>query len=201
MTFKLWGVKFEITFFFVAFITFIISLKAPANLIITIASSMLHETGHLSMMILVGERPKKIKLELVGMNIIREKNFKISAKKEMVISLGGPIMNFVIIIISCMVLCFYENYTVMTCACINLILMIFNLLPIKSLDGGATLYFLLSQYFEAHFCRKILKIISIVCIAIIYIWAIYVFVVSQYNFSLIIIAIFLTISLFQNNDY
>lgn len=201
MTFKLWGIKFEITFLFVAFITFIISLKAPSNLIITIASSILHEIGHLSMMILIGERPKKIKLELVGMNIIREKNLKISAKKEIGISLGGPIMNFIIIIISCIILCFYENYIFMTCACINLILMVFNLLPIKSLDGGAFLYFLLSQHFETQYCRSILKITSIICISIIYIWAIYVFIVSQYNFSLIIIAIFLTISLFQNNDY
>ena len=111
------------------------------------------------------------------------------------------IMNFIIVIISCIFLCFYENYIVMTCACINLILMTFNLLPIKTLDGGAVLFFLLSQYYEAQTCRKILKITSVLFISIIYLWSIYVFIVSGYNFSLIIIAIFLTISMFQNNDY
>ena len=201
MTFKICGIKFEITFLFVAFLTYIVSLKAPANVLVTVVSSLFHELGHLSLMILVGNKPKKVKFELVGMNIIRQENFKVSAKREVAISLGGPIMNFVLVIISCTFLCFYESYLVMTCACINLILMTFNLLPIKSLDGGTILYFLLSQHFESSTCRRILKIISILFITIIYLWAVYVFVVSGYNFSLIIIAIFLTISLFQDNDY
>ncbi len=201
MTFKICGIKFEITFLFAAFLTYIVSLKAPANVLITVVSSLFHELGHLSVMILVGNKPKTVKFELVGMNIIRQENLKISAKREIAISLGGPIMNFIIVIVSCIFLCFYENYIVMTGACINLILMTFNILPIKSLDGGAILYFLLSQHFDASTCRKILKIISILFITIIYLWAVYVFVVSGYNFSLIIIAIFLTISLFQNKDY
>ncbi len=201
MTFKICGIKFEITFLFVAFLTYIVSLKAPANVLITVASSLFHELGHLSVMILVGNKPKIVKFELVGMNIIRQENLKISAKREIAISLGGPIMNFIIVIVSCIFLCFYDNYVVMSGACINLILMTFNILPIKSLDGGAVLYFLLSQHFDASMCRKILKITSILFITIIYLWAVCVFVVSGYNFSLIIIAIFLTISLFQNNDY
>ena len=201
MTFKICGIQFEITFLFVAILTYIISLKAPANVLVTVISSLLHEMGHLSVMLLVRNKPKTVKFELVGMNIIRQESFKISAKREIAISLGGPIMNFIIVIISCIFLCFYENYIVMTCACINLILITFNLLPIKTLDGGAILFFLLSQYYEAQTCRKILKITSILFISIIYLWAIYVFIVSGYNFSLIIIAIFLTISMFQNNDY
>lgn len=201
MIFKVCGIQIEITFLFVAFLTYIISLKAPANVLITVISSLLHEIGHLSVMILVRNKPKTVKFELVGMNIIRQGNLKISTKREIAISLGGPIMNFIIVIVSCISLCFCDNHIVMTGACINLILMTFNLLPIKSLDGGAVLYFLLSQHFESIICRRILKITSILFITIIYLWAVYVFIISRYNFSLIIIAIFLTISLFRENDY
>lgn len=201
MIFKVYGIRVEITFLFVAFITFIISLKVPANVFVTVVSSIFHEMGHLLMMLMVGNKPEKVRFHIVGMNIIRQENFKISRKGEIVISLGGPMMNFIIVIISCVFLCFYESQLMLICACINLILMTFNLLPIKSLDGGAVLYFLLSKHFENLICRKILKITSILFITIIYLWAIYVFVVSRYNFSLIIIAIFLTISLFQENDY
>ncbi len=201
MIFKVYGIRVEITFLFVALITFIISLKVPANVLITVVSSIVHEMGHLLMMLMVGNKPKTVKFHIVGMNIIRQENLKISLKGEITISLGGPLMNFAIVIISCIFLCFYESQLILTCACINLILMTFNLLPIKSLDGGTVLYFLLSKNFENQFCRKVLKITSILFITIIYLWAIYVFVVSQYNFSLIIIAIFLTISLFQENDY
>ncbi len=201
MTFKLCGIKIEITFLFVAFLTFIISLNAPANLLITVASSLLHEAGHLSMLILLNNKPQAVKFEIVGMNIIRKQDLKISRKEEIAISLGGPLMNFVVVVASCLLLTFYNNQHVLTCACINLILMTFNLLPIKMLDGGAILYFVLSAHFNSLLCRKILKVTSVIFIFIIYLWAFYVFVVTKYNISLIIIAIFLTISLFQENDY
>ncbi len=201
MTFKLCGIKIEVTFLFVAFLTFIISLNAPANLLITVASSLLHEAGHLSMLILLNNKPQAVKFEIVGMNIIRKQDLKISRKEEIAISLGGPLMNFVVVVASCLLLTFYNNQHVLTCACINLILMTFNLLPIKMLDGGAILYFVLSAHFNSLLCRKILKVTSVIFIFIIYLWAFYVFVVTKYNISLIIIAIFLTISLFQENDY
>ena len=152
-------------------------------------------------MFLVGNKPETVKFHLIGMNIIRQENIKISTKNEIAISFGGPVVNFVIVSISCVILCFFESQLILTCACINLILMTFNLLPIKSLDGGAILYFLLTQYFEPLVCRRIIRISSALFITMIYLWAIYIFIVSKYNFSLIIIAIFLTISLFQENDY
>lgn len=201
MVFNICNVRVEITFFFVAFLTFVLSLKAPSNVLITILSSLLHEAGHFAVMLMVGNKPKSVKFEMVGMNIIRQENVKISTKSEIAISLGGPLVNFIIVILSCGVLCFYESRFILTCACINLILMTFNLLPIKSLDGGATLYFILLQYFESSISGRILKITSAIFIILIYLWAIYVFISTQYNISLIIIAILLTISLFQNNEY
>ncbi len=201
MTFKLCGIKIEITFFFVAFLTLIVSLNAPANLFITFASSLLHEAGHLSVMILLNNKPQAVKFEIVGMNIIRQQDLKISRKGEIAISLGGPLMNFVVVVISCTILTLYNNQHILTCACINLILMTFNLLPIKMLDGGAILYHFLSGFLNPLVSRRILKISSVFFILMIYLWAIYIFVITKYNFSLIIIAIFLTISLFQNNDY
>ena len=47
MVFNLKGVKVEITFFFVAFISFVISLEVPSNVLVTVLSSMFHELGHL----------------------------------------------------------------------------------------------------------------------------------------------------------
>ncbi len=201
MIFNIYGVKIEITFLFIAFIAFIISLKAPANVLITVVSSLLHEIGHLSVMLVVGNRPKKVKFEMVGMNIVRQERVTINTKEEVAVSLGGPLVNFAIVFISCIYLSFYESQLILTCACINLILMTFNLLPVRSLDGGAVLYFLLLQHLEVPTCQRVLRITSIVFLTAIYLWAVYVFVVSRYNFSLIIIAILLTISLFQNNDY
>ncbi|MBO5944404.1 MAG: hypothetical protein J6Q50_03795 [Clostridia bacterium] len=201
MIFNVFHVKVEITFWFVAFITFIISLKAPSNVLVTVFSSLLHEFGHLLIMTSVGNKPKMVRFEITGMNIIRQPDLKISTKNEILIALGGPLVNFINFLISVIILCFYENENILTFGCINLILMIFNLLPIKRFDGGLALYYILSQKYENLTCSKILKITSVFFIALIYIWGIYAFLSSRYNISLIIIAIFLTLSMLGNNDY
>lgn len=201
MKFNFKGIDVEITFLFVALITFIITMKVPANVIITIFSSLLHETGHLLTMSAVGNKPQAVHFEITGINIKRAQSIKISTKNELFIALGGPFANGVVFIICCFAICFKQSEFLLTVACINLILMTFNLLPVKRLDGGMALYFLLSRRFDAEFCSKILKITSIIFITLIYIWGIYVFISSEYNFSVLIIAIFLTLSMFGGNEY
>lgn len=201
MKLKLWGIDFEITFLFVALITFMITLNTSANVLITVGSSLLHEMGHLLTMSAVGNKPQGVRLEITGMNIKRTQSIKISTKNELFIALGGPFANAVIFIICGFIICFYQSEFIMTIACINLILMLFNLLPVKRLDGGMALYFLLSRRFDTEICSKILKITSIIFITVIYIWGIYVFIANGYNFSVIIIAIFLTLSMFGSNEY
>ena len=201
MKFKFKGIDFEITFLFVALITFVITMNAPSNVLITITSSLFHEFGHLLTMSAVGNKPQAVRLEITGMNIKRTQSIKISTKNELLIALCGPFANAVIFTICCFIICFYQSEILMTIACINLILMTFNLLPVKKLDGGMALYFLLSRRFDAEFCSKILKITSTIFITLLYFWGIYVFVSSRYNFSVIIIAIFLTLSMFGGNEY
>lgn len=201
MNFKIFGVKVEITFWFVAFITFIISLNVPSNVFVTVISSLLHETGHLFVMTSLGNKPQAVRFEITGMNIIRQPDLKISIRNEILISLGGPFVNLICFLLSVVIRCVYKNESILTFGCINLILMTFNLLPIKKLDGGMALYYTLSQKYDNIICSKVLKIISVLFITLIYIWGIYAFISSKYNFSLIIIAIFLTLSMLGNNDY
>lgn len=201
MKFRLFDIDFEITFLFTALIAFIISLNSPFNVIITVFSSLLHETGHLMAMSLLGNKPQCVRFEITGMNIKRQPSMKISTKNELLIALGGPIANALIFLLSCIFLCFSENEKICIIAGVNLILMTFNLLPVKRLDGGMALYFLLSRKFNIDFCEKILKITSIFFIILIYIWGIYVFVSTNYNISVLIIAIFLTLSMLGSNEY
>ncbi len=201
MIISIFGIDVEITFWFVAFIAIVLSLNAPVNLLITIISSIIHEIGHLTMMLITDNKPQKVKFEIVGINIVRNQEINISIKNEILIALGGPIFNGVALLICSVVLCFYNSEMAMTIACINLILMTFNLLPIKRLDGGMALFFVLSQKFTSNISSKIVKVTSVIFIIPIYIWGLYVLVSTKYNISLIIIAIFLTISLFCDNEY
>lgn len=199
MSFSVRGIKVEITFLFVAFISFLISLKVPANVFFTVISSLFHELGHLFVMLILKNKPQKVRLELTGINIIRQ-NSVLSPRDEAFTALGGPIINGFLFFFSCILLCFYENEDIMTFACTNLILMVFNLLPVKRLDGGIVLYNMLLQHLSLEKTLKIQKLISILFIIIIYVWGIYAFYVSKFNFSLIIIAIFLTLSLVSDKE-
>lgn len=201
MSFNICGIKVEFTFFFVAIIAFIVTLQAPENVMFAIASSLLHEAGHLIAMLLIGNKPEKLRFHLVGMNIIREKNMSISAKKEILIALGGPLANFILVILSCGLLCIYNSAEIMTFACVNFALMTFNLLPVKRLDGGMILFYFLMIFFDAENSVKTLDIISWIFLTFVYLWGIYILTITRYNFSLIIIAVFLTISMLGNNDY
>ncbi len=201
MLFNIFGIRIEITFLFIAFIAFVLTLKAPSNVLITIVSSLIHESGHLLVMLLSGNKPQKIRFELTGINIIRNQDISISNRNEILISLGGPLVNAVVFILCCAYLCFKGNSIILTSACINLILMTFNLLPVKRLDGGNALYYFLVQKHNISFSLKIIQITSVFFIFLIFLWGIYIFIASKYNISVIIIAIFLTLSLFSNNEY
>ncbi len=201
MKFSIFGVAVEVTFLYVAIISFIISLNTPTNVLVTIISSVFHEFGHIVMMTIVDSKPKKVKFELVGINIIRNEDVTISVKNEILIALGGPLANGIICFFCCLFLCFYKAEIIMTIACVNLILMTFNLLPIKKLDGGLALYYLLSHKFDSVFSSIILKLTSLIFVAVIFCWGINILILSGYNVSLIIIAIFLTLSMFCDNEY
>lgn len=201
MKFRLFDIDFQITFLFVAMVTYVIAMNSPFNVLVTIFSSIFHELGHLIVMSISGNKPEYVRFEITGINIKRQPSIKISTKNELLISLGGPISNLIIFLFSCVLICFFESEKILTVACINLILMVFNLLPIKRLDGGMALYFLLTRKYDTDFCSKILKFTSIVFISIIYAWGIYVFVSTNYNISVLIIAIFLTLSMFGSNEY
>lgn len=200
MKFRLFNIEFEITFLFTALIAFVIAMNSPFNVLTTIFSSLFHEMGHLIMMFCSNNIPQSVRFEITGMNIIRQPSMKISAKHEIFIAMGGPVANGLVLLISCVLLCFLENEKILTVGCINLILMTFNLLPIKSLDGGMALYYLLSRKFNPDFCGKILKILSIFFVLLIYVWGVYVFVSTNYNISLLIIAIFLTMTTLSKKD-
>lgn len=201
MCFRIKGIKIEITFLFTAFIAFILSLNVPSNVLITVFSSLIHETGHLIMMSAVGNRPVQVRFEVTGINIIRMSDVKISMKNEVLIALGGPIANGFIFAVCTVIFSICKSRVALTGASVNLILMVFNLLPVKMLDGGMILYFILSRKTDGDLSSAILNATSAIFIILIYIWGTYVFFVSGYNFSLLIIAIFLTFSMFTKGEY
>lgn len=201
MEIKINGVRVRITFLFTALIAFVLSVKAPANVLMTVLSSFLHEIGHLSVMIALGNYPEAVIFELTGINIKRMQSVKISMKNEIFTALGGPAANCIVFLICTFIFCFHKSEIILTVSAVNLILMIFNLLPVKGLDGGMILYFFLFSRFNGIVAEKTLRITSAVFLVLIYLWGFYILFAGGYNFTLLLIAVFLTFSAVSKAEY
>ena len=97
---------------------------------------ILHELAHALVAVRAGYSLKLIKLDVFGLSI--ELNEKIDDKDSFKINIAGPIFNLILCVI-CMAMYWLipssYGYLNTFCFC-NLILAIFNLLPVYPLDGG-----------------------------------------------------------------
>ncbi len=125
----------SVEFSFLAVIALLGLSESSACIYMSLASCILHEIGHLLALFSFGVGVKKIVLYGAGIKIVRDFSL-VENKKEAVILLSGPLMNILAFAV------FYmfdgENFKVF--AVMNLATALFNLLPIKALDGGQLLF-------------------------------------------------------------
>ena len=170
--------------------------------------AFLHEMGHLLAGVALKFNPESIKIMPLGLvvsfnvsahnhneKILKSNSFKI---KKIVIALAGPITNIVIFI-----LLIYWSFglsieTRIICIYSNILIAIFNLLPIYPLDGGRVVKGLLSIYLNKLDSIKWSNIISNVTLYIItFISSIAIYYYK--NIAILFIVIYLwTITIIQN---
>lgn len=191
MTFQLRHLCIEISFPLVALMTAVIIFDTSMSVIICFASVIAHETGHLLAMKYFGSYPQKIKLTLFDIAIIDRKKITRSNKAELVITLAGVTVNFILVTISYFLMNISENSYIQMIFDTNFTLGLFNSLPIDSLDGGQALIILLSMKFSPFTSMKILDIISFVILIPVAVMGFLVLLQSKYNFTLLLTALYL----------
>ena len=170
--------------------------------------AFLHEMGHLLAGVVLKFNPESIKIMPLGLvvsfnvsahnhneKILKSNFFKI---KKIVIALAGPITNIVIFILLISFNFGLNMENRLICIYSNILIAIFNLLPIYPLDGGRVVKGLLSIYLNKLDSIKWSNIISNVTLYIItFISSIAIYYYK--NIAILFIVIYLwTITIIQN---
>lgn len=136
--------------------------------------AIIHELGHLLIGLVLGFKPNKIEINPFGLSInfkfnLKDYNRKIKKanlveEKKIFIAMAGPIVNLLIIfIINVLNINIYEKNMIIYS---NLLLFLFNILPIIPLDGGRILKGFLYMNFGKNKAERYTSNISFVTLLI-----------------------------------
>ena len=160
MTIKLFGVKVEISFFFTALIALLLFLDKTGLMCVGLLSAVIHETGHLIAMLIVGAKPEKMRFCAYGVLINKNVNMK-SRLAQMLVFSGGCIFNVAFAVVSALLWKNGAEGFIYFCAA-NIITALFSALPIKGLDGYDMLTLILSIKLPLNRAEKTASIIGAV---------------------------------------
>ena len=196
MELEIRGVKISFGFSFFWVLAILLCFDFRDEIRLALLFSTLHELGHLTAIIVTRQRPKQIAFGLFGMTIVKRSDMSCKYSAEIFTALAGPLVN---VLFSSVFYCAFKSSgkpVFMTAFAVNFLIAAFNLMPVFSLDGGRALECTLKMRFEAQKAEKILKAVSFVFVVIIDFIGAFVLIKSGYNFTLLLIAVYLTATLF-----
>ena len=150
--------KFNFSFF--AVIAFLIFADSSGMAVLSLTACILHEGGHLLAMALCGIYPDKITFYGGGIAISKIGMEQMSYIRRLVILSAGCTVNF---LISSLCLAFPENEMIQIFSAVNLLIGIFNALPIGYFDGARILEVLLVRVMSPSSAAIVKKIIGAIC--------------------------------------
>ncbi len=191
MLLELKNTKVEFGFSFVLITTLMLLFFEEEIVLFSVLSSLCHECGHFFMMRLFGEKIERVVFGAFGIRIEKIAFSGISYKKEIGVALGGIAVNLILFTVSSVVYSIFHLQSALIFAIINLAIALMNSLPLKSLDMGKALKYLLMMKFSEEKTNKITERLSLIFFLVFSVFTVFYCAFIKLNFSLIAVSIYL----------
>ncbi|MGL5972475.1 MAG: site-2 protease family protein, partial [Oscillospiraceae bacterium] len=162
MTLQISSIKIKISFYFFLIMALLSMFQSNKTIIASLFFVVLHEVSHIIAMIINGEKVNCITLLPFGVKIVKNDSVKYGYWSEFFIYSAGLITNFTLFIIFLFLFLNYNKDIFLLISFINFYLFLFNILPIKVLDGGNILRIILINRVGLYKGEKIAFYISLI---------------------------------------
>ncbi len=170
------GVRVSVSFWLLVVIAAIIS---PVQVVVNILlAAMLHECGHLAILRLFRVPVEGMRLTALGAELYARGAQRLSYGRELLVTLAGPAINLIVAVLAAAAALYMQWETLYVFAGANVILCLYNLLPILPLDGGRTLYLVTAYFFGPMVGDAVAAIVGTVCALSLLVLGIYLSIVS-----------------------
>ncbi len=130
------------------------------NIFIIFSICLIHEMGHIFFIKLFNYKVLSISITPFGGYTYIEKKINSDINKDLLISIGGILIQLIFLLF---LFIFKNNFNLITYNLYikyNIILIIFNLIPIIPLDGNKIIHLLFEKFFSYHLSYRLNSIIS-----------------------------------------
>lgn len=182
--------KVKIGFSFIVLCIVCICVKQFALLINYFLALLLHELAHLFVATKRGYKLKTLKLTMFGVSI--NLDAEVDEHDSFAINIAGPMCNLILCVL-CVALYWLipQSFVYLNCFCIsNLVLALFNLMPIYPLDGGKVFYGLIKNKKVYRWLDIVIRVVFCAISVVLFLCSIK----TGVNWFYLVIAIFFIIS-------
>ena len=190
--------KFHISIYTYLFIFLCFISGYIKNILIIFFICIIHEFGHLIFISLFKYKIKRIEILPFGGYTRVDKLLNSSINKDLIISIGGILMQLLLFIGLYYVKSYLNTYTYNLFIYYNKILIIFNLLPIIPLDGSKIINLLLDKYLSFRLSYLSNLYISIIFLIL---FLMFNYIYNYDNYFIIIFLFYSIITYYKNYKY
>ena len=190
MKIKLFGTKIYISFLFAATLSLMLATDKTGLIIPTLFAVLIHETGHLLAMWAADCAPKEIRLIPASVQIVE--SFPKSNAAQAGIIICGPLCN------AAVGAALFINYRLgvdvsLKFALLNIVLAVFNLLPVSGLDGGRLTELIIAKKKDLYTAEKTVKILTLAFAIAAVLFGTGLLIKGRANISVFIVALYLAV--------